>query len=74
MNSLDGSRKKYILRNEISDGFERIVMAYRKDGYVFAQVVPLTSPASTNNANIGIAAKIREGKRLRFGNSIYFRK
>ncbi len=60
--------KKVYSQNEISDGFERIVMAYRKDGYVFAQVVPLTSPASTNNANIGIAAKIREGKRLRFGN------
>lgn len=55
-------------RNEISEGFERITMAYRKDGYVFAQVVPLPSPASTNNSNIGIEVKIREGKRLRFGN------
>lgn len=60
--------KKVYSRNEINDGFERITMAYRKDGYVFAQVVPLTSPASTNNANIGITVKIREGKRLRFGN------
>ena len=60
--------KKVYSRNEISDGFERITMAYRKDGYVFAQVVPQTSPASTNNANIGIAVKIHEGKRLRFGN------
>ena len=60
--------KKVYSRNEISDAFERITMAYRKDGYVFAQVVPLTSPASTYNANISIAVKIREGKRLRFGN------
>lgn len=60
--------KKVYSQSEISGGFERIVMAYRKDGYVFAQVVPLTSPAGTNNANIGIEVKIREGKRLRFGN------
>ena len=60
--------KKIYSRKEISGGLERITMAYRKDGYVFAQVVPLTSPASTNNSNIGIEVKIREGKRLRFGN------
>ena len=60
--------KKVYSRNEISEGFERITRAYRKDGYVFAEVLPLSSPASTNNSNIGIAVKIREGKRLRFGN------
>ncbi len=59
--------KKAYSRNEINDGFERIVMAYRKDGYVFAQILPLPSSASTNNSNIEIAVKIREGKRLRFG-------
>ncbi len=60
--------KKVYSRNEISEGFESIVKAYKRDGYVFAQVVPLTSPASTNNVSIGIEVKIREGKRLRFGN------
>ena len=60
--------KKVYSRNEISNGFERIVKAYKRDGYVFAQVVPLPSPASTNNVSIGIEVKIREGKRLRFGN------
>ena len=60
--------KKVYSRNEISEGFERITMAYRKDGYVFAQVVPLSSPASTSNSIISIEVKIREGKRLRFGN------
>ena len=60
--------KKVYTRNEISDGFERITMAYRKDGYVFAQVVPLPSPATTTNSHFGIEVRIREGKRIRFGN------
>lgn len=60
--------KKVYTRNEISEGFERITMAYRKDGYVFAQVIPLPSPASATNSHFGIQVKIREGKRIRFGN------
>ena len=60
--------KKAYSHNEISKGFENIISAYRKDGYVFIQVIPKSSPISASNANIRIDVSIREGKRLRFGN------
>jgi len=58
---------KIYSRNEINEGFERIISAYRKDGFIFAQVIPRTSTISIGNPAISINVKIREGKRLRFG-------
>ena len=59
--------KKIYSRNEISDGFDRIVSSYRHDGYVFAQVLPVPTPHSVDNSRLTIVTKIREGKRLRYG-------
>lgn len=61
-------QRRVYSQNEISEGFERIMMAYRKDGYVFAQVVPKLAPTSPKNSHFGIVVRIREGKRIRFGN------
>ncbi len=63
----DWQSEKVYSRKEISDGFERIIGAYRKDGFIFAQVIPRTIPIATRNPAISINVKIREGKRLRFG-------
>lgn len=59
--------KKIYSHDEIRNGFERILSTYRKDGYVFAQVIPVPLPTSTSNSHISINVKIREGKRLRIG-------
>lgn len=63
----DWQPKKIYSRNQINEGFERIIGAYRKEGFIFAQVIPRTSPISIGNPAISINVKIREGKRLRFG-------
>ena len=59
--------KKEYAYEQIREGFERIVLAYRRDGFVFAQVIPFPSPTSISNWHISIEVKIREGKRLRIG-------
>ena len=60
--------KKVYSHNEIKEGFERILLAYRKNGFVFALISPPTvSPISTSNTQVSINVKIREGKRLRIG-------
>ncbi len=59
--------KKEYAYEQIREGFERIVLAYRRDGFVFAQVIPFPSPTSISNLHISIEVKIREGKRLRIG-------
>lgn len=60
-------KKKVYSRNEITDGFNRIVSSYRHDGYVFAQVLPVPTPHSVDNSRLAIDTRIREGKRLRYG-------
>ena len=59
--------KKVYSRNEIRDGFNRIVSSYRHDGYVFAQVLPVPTTHSVDNSRLAIGTSIREGKRLRYG-------
>jgi outer membrane protein insertion porin family len=60
--------KKVYSQQEIMKGFERILTAYRKDGFVFALVYqPTVSPISTSNSHVSINVTIREGKRLRIG-------
>ncbi len=60
--------KKVYSQQEIVEGFERILSAYRKDGFVFALVSPpVVSPISASNTHVSINVKIREGKRLRIG-------
>ena len=59
--------KKIYSRNEISDGFNRIVSSYRHDGYVFAQVLPVPTQHTVDNSRLTIVTRIREGKRLRYG-------
>ncbi len=59
--------KKIYSRNEISDGLNRIVSSYRHDGYVFAQVLPVPTPHTGDNSRLTIITRIREGKRLRYG-------
>ncbi len=62
-------RKKVYSQQEIIAGFERILAAYRKDGFVFALISPPTvSPISTSSSHVSIKVIIREGKRLRIGN------
>ena len=60
--------KKVYSQQEIVAGFERILSAYRKEGFVFALVSqPTVSPISTSNTQVSINVTIREGKRLRIG-------
>ncbi len=60
--------KKIYSQQEIMEGFERTLSAYRKEGYVFAMVSqPTVSPISTSNSQVSINVTIREGKRLRIG-------
>ncbi|MDE0636882.1 MAG: BamA/TamA family outer membrane protein [Candidatus Poribacteria bacterium] len=60
--------KKVYSHKEIIAGFERILSAYRKDGFVFALISPPTvSPISASSPQVSIKVIIREGKRLRIG-------
>ena len=59
--------KRVYSQQEIREGFARIVSAYRKNGFVFAQVIPVAAPTSTSYSQVSIKVKIREGKRLRIG-------
>lgn len=60
--------KKVYSHKEIIEGFERILAAYRQEGFVFALLSPpVVSSTSTSNRHIHIKVKIREGKRLRIG-------
>ncbi|MDE0086090.1 MAG: BamA/TamA family outer membrane protein [Candidatus Poribacteria bacterium] len=60
--------KKVYSQQEIVAGFERILSAYRKEGFVFALVSqPTVSPISASNTQVSINVTIREGKRLRIG-------
>ncbi len=61
-------KTKVYSQNEIKDGFQRIVSAYKKEGFVFAVVIPSVIHSASNNRQILIKVKIREGKRLRIGN------
>ncbi len=60
--------KKVYSQQEIVAGFERVLAAYRKEGFVFALVSqPTVSHISTSNTQVSINVTIREGKRLRIG-------
>ena len=52
---------------EIREGFERILDAYRKDGFVFAEMTPAVSPISANEVPVSITVKIVEGRQIRIG-------
>ena len=52
---------------EIRDGFERILDAYRKDGFVFVEMTPAVSPISANETDVSITVKIAEGRQIRIG-------
>ena len=60
--------KKVYSQQEIVAGFERILSAYRKEGFVFALVSqPTVLPISASNTQVSINVTIREGNRLRIG-------
>lgn len=59
-------------RDEIIEGFERILGAYREDGFAFVEIVLDTEPMSEktdadSEAYMVISMKIVEGKRVRTG-------
>ena len=52
-------------RAEILAGFERLLVAYRKEGFVFAEITPEITAVAKEP--VSLTAKIVEGKRLRTG-------
>lgn len=61
-------RKKVYSRQAMLEGFERVLSAYRKEGYVFVLInPPVITPITSNNRHISIKISIKEGKRLRIG-------
>ena len=60
------SEKAYT-QAEIREGFERILEAYRKDGFVFVEMTPDVSPISANETDVSITVKIVEGRQIRIG-------
>lgn len=59
--------EKAYSENEVKEGFERILEAYRKDGFVFAEMTPIVSPISTNKTDVSIRVNIVEGRQIRIG-------
>ncbi len=67
LNLFEWRSEKAYSEVEIREGFERILEAYRKDGYVFVEMTPVVSPISGNETHVSIRVKIVEGKQLRIG-------
>ena len=67
LNLFEWQSEKAYSEVEIREGFERILEAYRKDGFVFVEMTPTVSPISANEMHVSITVKIVEGKQLRIG-------
>ena len=52
---------------EVREGFERVLEAYRQDGFVFAEVIPTVSRISGKETDVSIMVKIVEGRQIRIG-------
>ena len=59
--------EKAYTQSEVREGFERILEAYRKDGFVFAEMAPTVSPISGKETDVSIRVKIVEGRQIRIG-------
>ena len=59
--------EKAYTQTEVKEGFERILEAYRKDGFVFTEMTPTVSPISAKETDVSIIVKIVEGKQIRIG-------
>ena len=59
--------EKAYSQTEIREGFERILDAYRTDGFVFAKMTPNVSPISESEIDMSIMVKIVEGRQIRIG-------
>ena len=66
-NLFEWQSEKTYTQAEIREGFERILEAYRKDGFVFVEMTPAVSPILANETDVSITVKIVEGKRIRIG-------
>ncbi len=60
------SEKAYS-QTEIREGFERILDAYRTDGFVFAKMTLTVSPISESETDVSITARVVEGRQIRIG-------
>ena len=67
INLFEWQLEKVYTEVEIREGFERIMETYRKDGYVFAEMIPSVSPISGNERDVSIRVKIIEGSQIRIG-------
>ena len=67
MNLFQWQAEKAYSQTEIREGFERILEAYRKDGFVFIEMTPAVSPISANETHVSITVKIVEGRQIRIG-------
>ena len=66
------NEEKPYSREEIIEGFERIVAGYRDEGFIFAETSPnitvISEEAQVNNeTSVSITVEIVEGKQLRIG-------
>lgn len=59
--------EKAYSQTEIREGFERILDAYQKDGFVFAEMTPDVSAISGNKTHVSITVKIVEGRQILIG-------
>lgn len=66
-NLFEWQSEKIYTQAEIREGFERILEAYRKDGFVFVEMTPAVSPILANKTDVSITVNIVEGKRIRIG-------
>ena len=66
-NLFEWQSEKTYTQAEIREGFERILEAYQKDGFVFVEMTPVVSPILANETDVSITVKIVEGKRIRIG-------
>ena len=66
-NLFEWQSEKTYTQAEIREGFERILEAYQKDGFVFVEMTPAVLPILANETDVSITVKIVEGKRIRIG-------
>ena len=62
-----GQAEKMYSQTEIREGFERILEAYRTDGFVFAKMIPDVSSISESETDVSITVKVVEGRQIRIG-------
>ena len=67
MNLFEWQVEKAYSEAEIREAFERILEAYRKDGFVFIEMTPAVSPISANETHVSITVKIVEGRQIHIG-------